>query len=122
LIHAIKIRFIVLLLVLTGSNCIAALPDHPLIRLASTSTDNSGLLQYPLNNHAIAVATGETLQLARHGDADPLLVHAPRLKQIFVAENYWDNRHEVMENDFVILAPPDDPAQIAINPGLVSSD
>jgi len=93
------------------------------LKLATTtSTDNSGLLDIlipPFENKTgikvdvIAVGTGKALELGRNGDVDIVLVHARSAEDLFVEEDYGVNRRDVMHNDFVILGPPDDPANIS---------
>jgi len=96
-------------------------PPARLVLATTTSTDDSGLLDYLLPDfearyHAtvevIAVGTGQALELGKHGDADVVLVHARDKEEAFVAEGYGVHRRDVMYNDFVILGPPDDPAGI----------
>jgi tungstate transport system substrate-binding protein len=60
----------------------------------------------------ISVGTGQALALAAKGDADVTLVHAPSLEQKYVVEGKLLNRRLVMYNDFIIVGPKDDPAQI----------
>ena len=93
-----------------------------LILATTTSTDNSGLLDFILPDfeqkyHAdvdvIAVGTGQALKLGQQGDADVLLVHARAKEDAFIRAGYGVNRQDVMYNDFVIVGPPDDPAGIA---------
>ncbi len=93
------------------------------LRLATTtSTENSGLLAELLppfeaaNNvvvDVIAVGTGAALALGRNGDVDIVMVHAPTLEAAFVEEGYGVERVGFMYNDFVILGPAEDPAEIA---------
>lgn len=87
----------------------------------TTSTENSGLLaailpdfeaRYGASVEVIAVGTGQALELGRNGDADVVLVHARELEDAFVAEGYGVNRQDVMYNDFVIVGPPADPAEV----------
>lgn len=92
------------------------------ITLASTtSTDNSGLLDAILPDftaesgiavRVVAVGTGQALRLARNGDADVLLVHDRASEDRFVADGWGVERHAVMHNDFVIVGPKADPAQV----------
>ena len=92
------------------------------IRLATTtSTDNSGLLDYLLPQferdsgyavEVISVGTGKALRLGQSGDVDVLLVHAPQSEQQFVARGFGVDRREVMANDFIIAGPVDDPANL----------
>lgn len=113
------LRLVLILLVCFAPQTMA---ESRIIRLATTtSTDNSGLLQVLLppfekqhgyEVHVIAVGTGKALRMARQGDADVVLVHAPQQEQLFLAEGYGVNRRDVMENDFIIVGPAQDPAQI----------
>jgi tungstate transport system substrate-binding protein len=92
------------------------------IRLATTtSTDNSGLLEYLLPHFekqnsikvdVIAVGTGKALKLAERGDVDIILVHAPVAELAFVDAGWGVNRRAVMVNDFLIVGPPADPADL----------
>jgi len=92
------------------------------IRLSTTtSTENSGLLQYLLPKFeaktntkvkVISVGTGKALELAKNGDVDVTLVHARALEDKFVAEGHGVNRRDVMYNDFIIVGPESDPAAI----------
>lgn len=94
----------------------------PFITLASTtSTQNSGLLAAILPQftkktgievHVVAVGTGQALRIARNGDADVLLVHHRPSEDAFVAAGHGIERRDVMFNDFVIIGPRDDPAEI----------
>lgn len=93
------------------------------LKLATTtSTDNSGLLDIlippfeektGIKVDVIAVGTGKALELGRNGDVDIVLVHARSAEDIFVDEGYGVNRRDVMHNDFVILGPLEDPANIS---------
>jgi tungstate transport system substrate-binding protein len=56
--------------------------------------------------------TNRTLELARGGGFDVVIVHAPALEERFIAEGYGQSRHELMANDFVIVGPAGDPAGI----------
>jgi tungstate transport system substrate-binding protein len=99
-----------------------AVSNNPVIRIATTtSTENSGLLKALLPAfkqqtgyavHVIAVGTGKALRMGRDGDVDVVLVHAPRAEEQFVREGYGLKRHPVMYNDFVLVGPKSDPAQV----------
>jgi tungstate transport system substrate-binding protein len=94
-----------------------------MLRLATTtSTENSGLLDYLLPEfeehfemeiQIIAVGTGQALQLGEDGNVDVLLVHAPSLEQAYMDDDHGIRREMVMYNDFVIVGPADDPAGVA---------
>lgn len=106
------------LLLLAGAPALA----QQAIRLSTTtSTENSGLLQYLLPKFeaktntkvkVISVGTGKALELAKNGDVDVTLVHARALEDKFVAEGHGVNRRDVMYNDFIIVGPETDPAAI----------
>ena len=59
-----------------------------------------------------AVGTGQAIKNAMNGDGDVLLVHAKPAEEKFVADGYGVERFDVMYNDFIIVGPPTDPAQI----------
>ncbi|NNE22109.1 MAG: solute-binding protein [Rhizobiales bacterium] len=108
----------ILPLVATG----AAAQDRFIILQSTTSTANSGLLDYlapkfkdktGIDLRVVAVGTGQALKNARNGDGDVLLVHAKQREEKFVADGFGTKRHDVMYNDFVIVGPDDDPADIA---------
>jgi len=96
--------------------------EGPKIRLATTtSTDNSGLLEYLLPRFeqetgihvdVIPVGTGKALKLAERGDVDVVMVHAPESERAFVTAGWGVNRRSVMKNDFLIVGPPNDPADV----------
>jgi len=92
-----------------------------LILATTTSTEDSGLLNYLLPDFenifnidvdVVAVGTGQALQLGEDGNADVLLVHARTREDEFMAANHGIRREGVMYNDFVILGPENDPAGI----------
>jgi tungstate transport system substrate-binding protein len=58
----------------------------------------------------IAAGSGELLSLGRHGDLDVLLAHSPDAEREFIEAGHGRDRRRVMENDFVIVGPPSDPA------------
>lgn len=92
------------------------------LRMATTtSTDNTGLLDYlaPLllkekniELQWVSVGTGKALEYGRNGDVDVLLVHAPEVEKKFVADGWGVNRRQVMFNDFIVVGPATDPAGI----------
>lgn len=89
---------------------------------STTSTQNSGLFDsiLPLFTaktgievRVIAVGTGQALRIARNGDADALLVHHRPSEEAFLAMGHAIDRRDVMYNDFILVGPTDDPANIA---------
>jgi tungstate transport system substrate-binding protein len=97
-----------------------AQPSH-VVLATTTSTQDSGLLDVlvPLfekkTGHTvktIAVGTGQSLTLADRGEADVVLVHAPKLELPYLAKGNLINRRLVMHNDFIVVGPRGDPAGI----------
>lgn len=92
------------------------------LRMATTtSTDNTGLLDYlaPLllkekniEIRWVSVGTGKALEYGRNGDVDVVLVHDPEAEAKFVAEGAGVNRRQVMYNDFIIVGSASDPAKV----------
>jgi tungstate transport system substrate-binding protein len=98
-----------------------ALAADPLLMATTTSTDNTGLLDYlapefmkdtgvPLR--WTATGTGKALKLGAACDVDVLLVHAPAAEKKFIAAGSGSARTEIMYNDFVIIGPAKDPAGV----------
>ena len=56
--------------------------------------------------------TGATLNKAKTGNFDMVVVHARALEDQFIKEGFGQNRQDIMYNDFVILGPKEDPAGI----------
>lgn len=97
-----------------------------IILATTTSTQDSGLLEYLLPNFekkegievkVVAVGTGKALQMGKDGEADVLLVHAKSDEEKFVSEGHGTVRYDVMYNDFILLGPESDPAKIGKNAG-----
>jgi len=93
-----------------------------LVLATTTSTYDSGLLDYVLpvfeKRHNVKVniiskGTGDSIEIAKRGDADLVLVHSRKLEEQFVKDGYGVHRVGVMYNDFMIIGPSDDPAGIA---------
>jgi len=95
-------------------------PARPTILLATTtSTQDSGLLDVLIPDFekrtgyqvkTSAVGTGAALAIGAKGDADVVLVHAPKNEKAFMAAGNGSRRLFVMHNDFIIVGPPADPA------------
>ncbi|MGB0661654.1 MAG: substrate-binding domain-containing protein [Mangrovicoccus sp.] len=96
--------------------------DRSILVQSTTSTENSGLFDVLLpaftedsgiTVHVVAVGTGQAIRNAANGDGDVLFVHAKAAEEKFVAEGHGVARYDVMYNDFVLVGPASDPAQIA---------
>ena len=89
---------------------------------STTSTEQSGLFKHLLpafekktgiQVRVVALGTGQSLDMARRGDADVVFVHAKSLEEKFIADGYGVKRMPVMYNDFVLIGPKSDPAKVA---------
>lgn len=87
----------------------------------TTSFHNSGLSDkllpeikkdLGLQVHLLVVGTGQALKLGRSGDVDAILVHSRAAEDKFVAEGYGTHRRDIMYNDFVLVGPKTDIADI----------
>lgn len=106
----------------TAAPTAAPAVEKTLILATTTSTQDSGLLDYLLPMYTdetgvkvsvIAVGSGQALQMGKDGDADVLLVHSPAAEKTFMTDGDGVRREDVMYNDFVIVGPDSDPAKIA---------
>tara|TARA_Y100000768_G_scaffold373714_1_gene342649 strand:- start:11124 stop:11915 length:792 start_codon:yes stop_codon:yes gene_type:complete len=93
-----------------------------LIIQSTTSTRDSGLYKYLLpyypdyNNlqiKVIAVGTGQAIVNAKNCDGDILIVHDKEKEEDFLNNGYGIKRHNLMYNDFVIVGPVEDSANIS---------
>jgi tungstate transport system substrate-binding protein len=98
-----------------------SLSADSLMMATTTSTDNTGLLDYLAPQFEketgntlkwVATGTGKALKMGENCDVDVLLVHAPASEKEFVKNGFGVDRKEVMYNDFVIVGPISDPAHI----------
>jgi len=60
----------------------------------------------------VGAGTGATLNIAKKGNIDLVMVHARSLEEKFVSDGFGTQRIDLMYNDFVIVGPPSDPAGI----------
>ncbi len=99
----------------------AAEKGAELLMATTTSTDNTGLLDYLMPSFTaktgvgirwIATGTGKALKLGENCDVDVLMVHAPQSEKNFVDNGFGIDRTQVMYNDFVLIGPMEDPADI----------
>lgn len=102
--------------------CLSLPAAADVVRLATTtSTVASGLLdqlipeftrETSIEVHVIAVGTGKALRMGADGDVDAVLVHSPEAEEKFVVDGYGVDRRAVMYNEFLIVGPESDPAEI----------
>ena len=100
----------------------AVAQDRFIVLQSTTSTQHSGLYDHILpvftgktgiEVRVVAVGTGQAIRNAANGDGDVLLVHARADEEKFVADGHGVARFDLMYNDFVIVGPPSDPAQVS---------
>ena len=117
----LSIAFICLALVVCLLPVNSPAQEKVLMMATTTSTDNTGLLDYlaPKFKEATgielkwtATGTGKALKLGENCDVDVLMVHAPPAEKKFVSRGFGVDRREIMYNDFVIIGPAADPAGI----------
>jgi len=87
----------------------------------TTSFENSGLAEIllpaitedlGLEVQLIVVGTGQALKLGEAGDVDAILVHSRKAEEAFVEAGFGPHRREIMYNDFVLIGPAADNAQV----------
>ncbi len=97
---------------------------------STTSTEQSGLFDHilpifektaGLQVRVVALGTGQALDLGRRGDVDVVFVHARDLEEKFVADGFGVRRFDVMYNDFVLVGPKSDPAEVRGGEDVVAS-
>lgn len=113
-----KILFIVALFL---TSCAMSGPAKSILLVSTTSTQDSGLLNLLLPEftrrtgyqvNLIATGSGQALKIGEEGNADVILLHSPAAEKEFIANGFGIDRRLVMHNDFVIVGPNSDPAQI----------
>ena len=95
--------------------------DNEIFISTTTSVENTGLLDLLIkefeksNSFSVkytAVGSGAAIQLARDGEVDAILVHAPNLEQSLIDDSFSDERHTLWFNYFIVVGPSSDPANI----------
>ena len=112
------LRLFTLLIILFSTSLNAR--DYIIVQ-STTSTVNTGLLdtlsqQFFLETgievRTIAVGTGTAIANAKKGDGDILIVHSKSDELKFIEEGFGVERFDLMYNDFIIVGPRNDPADI----------
>ena len=100
----------------------AAAPEKTLMLATTTSVDATGLLNLLADEFKAetgitlkwtAVGTGAAIKQARDGNADVVIAHAKKLEDEFLKDGFGVNRRVIARNFFLIIGPPNDPAQAA---------
>ena len=117
-----KLRLLALGLIMNGMTVHAV--AQSIVMSSTTSTEQSGLFGYLLPEFkkatgidikVVALGTGQALDMARRGDADVVFVHDQPAEEKFVTEGFGLKRFTVMYNDFVVVGPQADPANVKGN-------
>lgn len=104
--------------------------EREVILATTTSVRDAGLLDalLPLFRQRtgidvklIAVGSGAAIALARDGNADIVLSHAPEAEEALVASGVALDRRPFAENFFVIAGPENDPADVKTAPNAVEA-
>lgn len=113
--------FGIALLAFVFSGCREAPEKTRLVLAATTSLDDTGLLDYLTPEFhksypgivlaPIAVGTGQAIVMARRGDADVVISHDSIAEVQLVRDGVATQRRSLMYNDFVIAGPAEDPAR-----------
>lgn len=106
---------------LIASAAASSAEDRTIVLATTTSTQDSGLLDYLLpvfrdktgiEVTVIASRADEVLKGPRRGEADVVLTHARPQEEKFVADGFGVKRFDVMYNDYVLIGPKSDPAAV----------
>jgi tungstate transport system substrate-binding protein len=93
-----------------------------LVLATTTSVRDSGLMdellplftkQTGIKPQLVAVGSGAALRMGEEGNADVLVTHEPDGEKAALERGTLVDRHEFMENYFVLVGPPGDPAGVA---------
>jgi len=121
--HFISLAGLLAVALAMGSN-VAQAQAPSMVMASTTSTEQSGLFSHLLpafkqatgiDIKVVALGTGQALDMARRGDADVVFVHDQVAEEKFVADGFGLKRLAVMYNDFVVVGPQADPANVKGN-------
>lgn len=96
--------------------------DATLTLATATTAYDTGLLdalhaafadRFGVRVKTLSQGTGAALRTARDGDADVVVAHARSAEDEFIRAGHGVNRRALMHNDFLVVGPGDDPADIA---------
>lgn len=119
-----RLKNFLVFFILTASLVIAVpamAQEKTLMMSTTTSTQDSGLLEYlqpkfekdtGIKLKWVSVGTGKALEHGKNCDVDVMLVHAPKAELEMVKRGEALDRRQIMYNDFVLIGPIGDPAQV----------
>ena len=121
-----KFRYTFIVLIIGfGGFLLLQEPKVPVTFMATTTTRDAGLLDIiipelekdtGLDINVVAFGTSKVLRSAADGNADIILVHDPINEKLFMEAGYGTERLSIMQNSFVIVGPPEDPAGVQTRP------
>ncbi len=94
-----------------------------IILQSTTSAQNSGLYdailpqftaESGIDVRVVAVGSGQALRQASDCNGEAVIVHDPAAEKAFLDAGFASRRFDLMRNDFVIVGPEKDPAEIAV--------
>ena len=121
----LKIGWITLFLAIFLAPASLYSADKVLKMSTTTSTLASGLLDVLLPEYTkdtgvrvkvIAKGTGAAIRDGMDGNVDVIFVHAKSREMKFIEDGYGTKRYAIMHNDFVVLGPKADPADVGSSP------
>lgn len=98
-----------------------AASERSIVLQTTASPANSGLYKVLLPKftastgirvHVVAGSTDNAIRNAMNGKGDVLLADSKRQEEQFVGSGHGVERFDVMYNDFVLVGPPEDPAEV----------
>jgi len=116
-----RLKFIIFFTLLFSK---PSLGENSIIVQSTTSTYNSGFYNYILpiikseinvTAHVVSVGTGAALKNASNCDGDVIIVHAKKRELDFVEKGFGVKRFNLMYNDFIIVGPKNNSANIIIS-------
>ena len=128
MIYSAKIALIGILLLLSNLSFSREMIQEELVIQSTTSTRDSGFYNfilpefeklYDIKVKIVAYGTGQAIINAKNCNADILIVHSIKDEINFVEKGYGANRKDLMYNDFVVIGPKDDPANISIEKDII---
>jgi len=114
-------KFLVLLFLICPAIALATSGDKFIFLSSTIGPIDSGIVsvledqfekETGIRVRHVGAGTGAALDIARKGNIDLVMVHAKVLEEKFITEGFGTQRIPLMYNDFVIVGPSGDPAEI----------